>query len=460
MGWPGDFGHPGQRLRSWAVVLCRPRAPTTARVTLLRARKLVSRPRLCATIVATLRRVVLSDEPPASTPAPLSGNSARVPRDFRLDFFRGLALFFIFVDHIPDNPVAHFTLRAFSLADAAEVFIFISGYTAAMVYGQRMLRHGPLFASAQILRRTWQLYVAHLCLFLLYSAQVAYTVQHFDNPLFSDELGIGEFLTRPVDTLFRVLLLEFQPAYLDILPLYISLLLVFPLVILAIRRHALLALVPSFGMYLLAQFTSINMPGNTDSDGWYFNPFAWQFLFVIAAVLGYRRTVGRDNLPVRGRAWIIGAAVVIAAAGMVIQVSWTLHQLDGRIPGILFQTLWPIDKTTLPPLRIVSILAIAVLAGHFVSRAAGFMISRVGWVIVLCGQNSLNVFCLSILLSLMGNIALTFVSRTWEMLAVVNVGGVVVMVGLGLLSAWYGNGGRLPARPGGADLVPTARAPF
>ncbi len=382
----------------------------------------------------------------------MAGLGVAAERDYRLDFFRGLALFAIFIDHIPGNPLGYFTLRGFALADAAEVFIFISGYTAAMVYGRKMLQDGPLYASALILRRVWQLYLAHICLFVLYTAQVAYTVRHFDNPLFSDELGIGDFLARPDEAVIRMLLLEFQPALLDILPLYIALLAVLPLFMLAMRRHAWLALLPSAALYVLAQVTEVNLPGNTDADGWFFNPFAWQFLFVIAAYLGFARARGRSVLPQAGRTmrallWIAGAVV---AAGAAIQVSWTLHLWDARIPGLLFQSLFPIHKTLLPPIRLVSILALALLVGLRVRRNAPFMTSRFGWMVVLCGQNSLHVFCLSILLSLLGNIVLTFIDKTVPVIIAVNLGGVLIMIGLGQLSAWFAAGGRLPVRPGSA----------
>ena len=102
----------------------------------------------------------------------------RRPRDYRLDFFRGLALFFIFMDHIPDNALSYLTLRSFALSDAAEVFIFISGLTAGLVYGRALLREGAVMATAHVWRRVWQLYVAHLCLFMLFNAEVSYTVSH------------------------------------------------------------------------------------------------------------------------------------------------------------------------------------------------------------------------------------------------------------------------------------------
>ena len=144
---------------------------------------------------------------------------------------------------------------------------------------------------------------------------------------------------------------------------------------------------------------------------------------------------------------VLAAAILVAAAALVIQISWTLHQWNPSIPGILFQVLWPVDKGLLSPVRILSIVALAVLVGRLIPRDAAFMTGRLGWVVVLCGQNSLHVFCLSILLSMLGNILLTFVSRTWWVLLGVNFGGILIMCGLGLLTAWYGADGRLPSRP-------------
>src|ERR1700678_1480380 len=157
-------------------------------------------------------------------------------RDHRLDFFRGLALLFIFIDHIPDNVVGYFTLRSFAFCDAAEVFIFISGYTAALAYAPVFDREGFAMGFARIYRRVWQLYVAHLCLFMVFNAEVGYTLKFLYNPLFADGLQVGDCLNDPGEAFIRVLTLQFQPSLLNILPLYITLLLVLPLLILGIRR--------------------------------------------------------------------------------------------------------------------------------------------------------------------------------------------------------------------------------
>src|ERR1051326_3857080 len=227
---------------------------------------------------------------PATTPA--RGQGAR---DYRLDFFRGLALLFIFIDHIPDNVISFFTLRSFAFCDAAEVFIFISGYTAALAYSPVFFREGVAMGIARIYRRVWQLYIAHLCLFMIFNAEVGYTVKFLNNPLFSDELQVGDYLNNPGEAFIRVLLLQFQPSLLNILPLYIVLLLGLPLLILAIRRHILIALIPSAAVWLGANVLGWNVPGFPEGQFWYFNPLAWQFLFVIAACFGFTRAGGREH---------------------------------------------------------------------------------------------------------------------------------------------------------------------
>ena len=128
---------------------------------------------------------------PAKT-APASGQ-----RDLRLDFFRGLALFCIFIDHIPDNWLRRFTLQSIGLSDAAEVFILISGYTAGMVYGREIDRRGMLIGTVRIYQRVWLLYVAHVFLFMLFMAMVAHTASVLNTSVYSEEFGAADFIKEP-----------------------------------------------------------------------------------------------------------------------------------------------------------------------------------------------------------------------------------------------------------------------
>jgi hypothetical protein len=366
-------------------------------------------------------------------------------RDYRLDFFRGLALIFIFIDHIPDNTISYFTLRSFAFCDAAEVFIFISGYTAALAYAPTFDKEGVAMGIARIYRRVWQLYVAHLCLFMIFNAEVGYTLKFLYNPLFADELQVGDYMNDPGDAFIHVLSLQFQPSLLNILPLYIALLLVLPVFILLLRRHILLGLVPSAALWLATNLFGWNMPGFPEGRLWYFDPFAWQFLFAIAVSLGLSRNQERTLLVPTG--WLPRVALVFAIIAAVVSLSWSLHDAINRFPQfIVLPEVW-FDKTMLRPARLLSVLALAVLVGTYVPRQAWFITSRAGWWIVLCGQNSLQVFCLSILLAVLANFVLNLAGYGLVVQCLVNLGGIVIMFGAGLLLAWFKAGGRLPGAP-------------
>src|SRR3954467_9372835 len=138
----------------------------------------------------------LSESAPVVVPAAKAAVQ-HTGRDLRLDLFRGLALWLIFLDHIPSNVVGWATIRNYGFSDATEIFIFISGYTAAFVYGKAMLERGFVVAGARILRRSWQIYIAHVFLFAIYLAEIAYVASSFENPLYAEEMGVLDFLKQP-----------------------------------------------------------------------------------------------------------------------------------------------------------------------------------------------------------------------------------------------------------------------
>ena len=365
-------------------------------------------------------------------------------RDLRLDFFRGLSLIFIFIDHIPENILSYGTLQAAAFFDAAEVFIFISGFTAALVYGRRLANKGALYATAQVLRRAWQLYVAHIFLFVLFVAEVSYTATAFKNPMYNEEMRVAGFLAEPHIAVIKALLLEFQPAFLDILPLYIVMLVIFPVILLGMQRHWLLVLAPSAILYLIVQIFDISVPAYPEGHSWYFNPLAWQFLFVAGAVLGNRTGQGGSLAGLLKVAYPI-AAVVFGTA-LVVSVSWTIHGAWDPFPGLFLRELWPVDKNNLSPLRLVPFFALAVLVANHVPRGARFLGSTAARPLVLCGQQSLEIFCLGILLSALGQFILSEYNSAVATQLTINVIGIVVMFLTAGMIDWYKAMDRTPTQ--------------
>src|ERR1700722_2854745 len=114
-------------------------------------------------------------------------------RDLRLDFFRGLSLLFIFIDHIPNNFLSNVTLHSVAFSDAAEVFVFISGYAAALAYGRVLQSNGLPIATVHIYHRVWQLYVAHIFIFAIFAATVSYSIAAVDDQSYGQSFNISQF---------------------------------------------------------------------------------------------------------------------------------------------------------------------------------------------------------------------------------------------------------------------------
>jgi hypothetical protein len=383
----------------------------------------------------------------ASVPSPME-------RDLRLDFFRGLALFCIFFDHLSNNILAEFTLQSVMFSDAAEVFILISGYTSGMVYGRAMERQGFLIASVRVFHRVWQLYVAHVFLFMIFMAMMAYTVGALNHSLYADEFGAANFLNEPGLAIVKALTLQFQPAFMDILPLYIVLLGVLPFVLAGFRSLSGVMFFISFALWLAVQFDKrIALPAYPGPDRvWFFNPFAWQALFLLGAWLGWRGIHG--GVSWLKRRWLFWLAVGFSVAAFLIRFNWTLHGLYDPIPvPISGRPLWLfLSKGDLGLLRFVNVLAVALLVARLIHPQARFLTSQAAWPFVICGRNSLHIFCLGILLAVLGNLVLTEFFGGIPMQFGVSAAGVAIMIGVAAFMEWFGaaqgtSGGRALGAP-------------
>ena len=363
-----------------------------------------------------------------------AGGQAWGVRDLRLDFFRGLSLFFIFIDHIPENLLSYFTFRSVAFSDAAEVFIFISGFTAALVYGRSFEENGGLYATAQIYRRVWQLYVAHIFLFVIFTAEVSYTIFVVRNPMFTDEMGVGDFLETPHIAIIRTLFLGFQPNFLDILPLYIVLLMGFPLVLFLLRRNTLLTVALSALLYVGVQLFGWAPRTFPEHHSWFFNPLAWQFLFVFGA---WYAAVGAIQLQaVLQSKTAMALALLYLVFGFAVAMSWQFHGLEAMFPQQLVKLIYPIDKSSLSPLRLLHFMALAVVVARLLRHDWSGLMTPGMKALIRCGENSLPIYCLSVPLALLAHVALKEISGGFAMQVAVSLAGIALMIAAATLMTW------------------------
>jgi hypothetical protein len=376
---------------------------------------------------------------------PVSASAPPSRRDLRLDVFRGLALWFIFLDHMPSNTLNAFTIGNIGFSDASEIFVFISGFAAAVAYGSILKRRGYVLAVARILRRVWQLYVAHIFLFVAFIAQVAYVAARFQNPMFAEEMGIVQYFSEPHVSLLQALLLKFRPANLDILPLYIVLLASFPAVLWGIARAPLVTLAVSAAAYVVVRYFHLNLPGHPPGTDWYFNPLAWQLLFVTGAVFGMAGDRARRYLP--PPKILLPIAILYLVFAFMVAKTWVVPAFEAIMPNWLGDVLYPIDKTNLDILRYTHFLAMAYVTVTLVRSDARLLRWRLLNPLLVCGQHSLQVFCVGVFLSFAGHWILVQFNGGLGMQVAVSASGIALMCALAYVLAWYKRkeGARTPA---------------
>jgi hypothetical protein len=359
----------------------------------------------------------------------------RLGRDLRLDACRGIALWFVFLDHIPNNICSWLTLQHYGFSDTTEVFMFISGVTCALAYGAVQRRDGWWAVVSHTLRRSWEIYVAFLTLIIA----LVVLVHWADVGQLADEVNVRVLMQQPGAALARAVILQYRPVNTDVLPNFVVFHLMFAPLLWGLLRNPNAALAASALLYGLVQVYGWNLP-QWPSHDWYFNPFAWQFLVVLGA---WWVVAGRVRFGALVTSHLmVGLAATYLAFGLIVALSWNFELLDALIPQSLARLIYPIDKSDLDPLRLLHFLAVAILMARFVPSDWRGLTTPVLRGAVRCGENSLEIYCLGVLLSLVSHLLLLRISGDAAAQVAVSAAGVLLLVGFATLSTWIGIGGR------------------
>ncbi|MDA9436047.1 OpgC domain-containing protein [Bradyrhizobium sp. CCBAU 51627] len=354
-------------------------------------------------------------------------------RDLRLDLFRGIANWAIFLDHIPDNIVNWITTRNYGFSDAADLFVFISGYTASFVYARMMLERGFIVGATRLTKRVWQLYVAHIILFVIYIASISYLALRFGDSEMINEFNVAGLVDNATETLRQGLFLRFKPLNLDVLPLYIVLMGLFPPVLWFMLRKPDLTMGLSIILWLTARHFNLNLNAYPAGQ-WYFNPYCWQVLFVFGAwcaMGGARRSMTLINAPVT--LWLCLGYLLFA---LVMTMAGRFPTLGGMFPEWLFSTFNPNDKTNLAPYRFIHFVVIVILVIRFVPKEWPGLEWKIFDPLIVCGQQSLAVFCVGVFLSFVGHFELSMSSGSVFAQLFVSIAGIAIMTTVAYYISW------------------------
>ena len=399
-------------------------------------------------------------DPTHSTTAPTAVPSAspvRV-RDIRLDFFRGIAMFIILIAHTPGNFLTSWIPARWGFSDATEIFVFCSGMASAIAFGRAFETAGWRMGTARVTFRVWQVYWAHVGLFFATLALVSFltTLEWEGSRNYLGQLNLWRFYVETdtgtvTDLILRFMTLRYVPNYFDILPMYMVVLVMMP-VIMALQRVNLglvfgfMAVTWLFGQTALVEMLGLphlELPADPSSDrAWFFNPFGWQLIFFTGFAFMRGWIPKPPVTPV-----LIGVALVVVLANI------PLSNIGVREFGFDWARDWRsanaalITKSDFGVLRYVHFLALAylmwVLAGDKGDRiragdgALGRLWGHLLRIILKVGQQSLAVFVMSMFTARIMGFAMDVLGRDTGTVLLVNFCGACVLVGTAYVAGWF-----------------------
>jgi hypothetical protein len=356
--------------------------------------------------------------PPPSIPA-------RKMRDARIDLARGLTMLIIFVAHVPGNLWAQFIPARMGFSSGAEAFVLCSGLACGLAFGGTFRRDGFMAGARRIGRRIGQLWLAQVLTFAAFAVLLLAIDRWLGGAVLRSRYALDYVVAAPSEAMLALATLRYVPDYFDILPLYILLLAATPLMVVLAGLSRFLALGLSAALWLAVQLLPLNLSAHPVGDKlWFFDPFAWQFLFFI----GFGVTARWFTPPAPTRPLVLFAAALIV--GSIPLTFWLAHEI-WPVLGEINRWIYPNDAiATLHPFRLLHVLVLAWLFAALLSARRETIGDGVLRPVVVVGQQSLITFLAGVFLSALAGVALDVVGRAPFETALVNIAGCAALIAI------------------------------
>lgn len=388
-------------------------------------------------------------------PAKAVGVPVVSTRDIRLDFFRGIAMFIILCAHTPNNFFTSWIPARWGFSDATEMFVFCSGMASAIAFGRTFDRAGWVLGTGRVGYRIWQVYWAHLCMFFAIATLMATfdVIGDFDKAYISS-LNLQRFFADPAPQLVGLFTLTYVPNYFDILPMYLVILAMMPLMVALSRISLWMVALASGLIWVFAQSAlleffglghlHLSLPAEPWSDReWFFSPFGWQLIFFTGFAFM--------------RGWLpkppVNLALILVCLAIVV-ANVPLSNIGVREFGFDWARDWRIAnrglfiKSDFGILRYVHFLALAYLCwaaagdGGNRLRAAGTGTLANIWGVLLkmvlkVGQQSLAVFVFSMVFARFSGFVMDQIGRTTWNMTLANFIGFGVLIVVAYTVSWF-----------------------
>jgi len=338
----------------------------------------------------------------------------------------------ILLAHIPDDGWALWIPARFGFSDATEMFVFQSGMASAIAFGSTYDRNGAIALIARVAQRIWQIFWAHIIVFIVVAAIMVVAGTRYDGVTYVDSLNLVPFMKDPGHLLVGLLTLTYVPNYFDILPMYIVILALMPVMIFASKLHHALPIFLMTVLWLGTQFGLTDLPAEPWSDRpWFFDPFGWQFLFFT----GFFLMRGQLSAPGYDRRLMVLAVVAVVAT---VPFAWVRFQEVHPFFQMAAERIAPLtDKSDFGILRFVHFMALCYIAVHVVGKNGARLRGPVVRILTVVGQQSLAVFITGMVIAQPIGIVLDHAGRTTGAEVVSNLFGFATLIGTAYLVRWF-----------------------
>ena len=364
----------------------------------------------------------------------------RRPRDPRLDFFRGLGMFIILIAHIPESNWLNWIPARFGFSDAADMFVFCSGMASALAFAGIFTTRGWLMGTARILHRMWQVYWVHIGSFFVVAA-ICFAADNLfaTGGRYAQIFTFDKALADAPQRVLQLMTLRYIPElFFDILPMYLALLAMIPVIMALARVHVALVFAFMCASWLAANQFGFNLRAQPEGGrDWYFNPFAWQVVFFsgFALVRGWWPAPPRDwRLLAVCIAYVALASLVSCQEGYYCHAGFGTSQTLGNIHAALVP--W-VDKTSQGILRYLHFMATVYIAWYLAGEHGRNLTGPIVELIRRVGTQTLAVFVTSLIAAPILGIILLQAGANFFTVAVANIAGMLMLIAGGRLTGWF-----------------------
>lgn len=348
----------------------------------------------------------------------VSGAPSSRRRDERLDMFRGLALLLIAVTHMGGNWLVEILPSHFGFSSGTEMFVFCSGIASGLAFGGLYVKRGFWLGTVRVSHRVWQIYWAHIASFVGVLALTVFLAGWLGKPDYFASLQQDVFLTHPRQALVGLVTLGYLPPLFDILPIYIVMLAMVPLVMAARLVSPSTPFLVVGILYLLVWTVGIHLPANPTQvrQDWLFNPFAWQLLFFT----GFFIAMGWIKIPAPGTPWATAAALAVVLVS--VPLCWSvLYENFGILSYIRDLVLPGSERTNFHLLRFIHFLAAAYLAVTVLAALPALSRSQPARILAMTGRETLAAFLASVPIAILGGTALDIYGTSPRMVVLATI---------------------------------------